>query len=217
MHCDKTPRGRDEGRRVAIKVSVRAIAAFIVPSALIVASACAPLRPPPPRTVRRVAVLPPCDATGAPLGGKSTSATIYGAPVESLGDILASAARDEITRCGIQVLDANLVEAASGARVPASPEMAAEIMAAAKLDATALFIRVRRWDFAYPTLRTDEIIASLDAMLVDPASRKVVWEVRRPTRPVPLHSQLMGGQADVVAAREVMREVFASCASRQPW
>jgi hypothetical protein len=136
--------------------------------------------------------------------------------VEGLGAILAAAARDELARRGFQVLEPSMVAAATGGRVPRSPEEAAEIAASAKLDATPLFIRVRRWEFAYPTMRTNEIIAALDAMLVDPASRKVVWEVRRPTKPIPLRGELVGSQADAVAASEVMRELFASVAPRPP-
>jgi hypothetical protein len=134
--------------------------------------------------------------------------------VEGLGATLAPAAREELARLGFQVLEPGVVSAATAGRAPASPEAAGEIVAAGKLDATALFIRVRRWEFAYPTMRTNEIIASLDAMLVDAASRKVVWEVLRPTSPVPLHGELLGSQADVVAAREVMRELFASITPR---
>jgi len=133
---------------------------LIMLGVLIGAFACAPRVAPPPNAVRRIAVLPP----GGPLGGRGTSVTTYGVTVESLGDVLASAARDEIARRGFQVLDPGLVETASGGRVRASPEMAAEIIASAQLDATALFIRVRRWEFAYPTLRTNEVIASLDAV-----------------------------------------------------
>ena len=69
-------------------------------SVLVGPFACAPRVAPPPNTVRRIAVLPPCDARGGPLGGRGTSATTSGAPVESLGDALASAARDEIARRG---------------------------------------------------------------------------------------------------------------------
>src|SRR5215467_2627560 len=130
----------------------------IVLGALLGASACAPRPAPPPSTVRRIAVLPPSDARGAPLA-QGTSATAYGTPVEGLGAILAAAARDELARRGFQVLEPNMVAAATGGRVPRSTEQAAEIASSAKLDATALFIRVRRWEFAYPTMRTNEIIA----------------------------------------------------------
>jgi hypothetical protein len=200
-----------------MRVSVgKSIAMLIILGTLIGPFACTPRVALPPNTVRPIAVLPPCDATGGPLGGRDTSITTYGAPVESLGDVLASAARDEIARRGFQVLDPGVVESASGRRVPASPEMAAEIIASTHLDATALFIRVRRWEFAYPTLRTNEIIASLDAVLVDPTTSKVVWETHRPVKPIQLHGELVGGQANVVAAQELMQEVFASLGPRRP-
>jgi hypothetical protein len=182
--------------------------ALMVVCALLGASACAP-RLAPPKTIRRIAVLPPCDATGTPLA-QGASATGYGSPVEGLGAILAAAARDELTRLGFEVLEPGVVATATAGRVPVSPEEAGQIVASGPLDATALFIRVRHWEFPYPTMRTNEILASLDAMFVDATSRKVVWEVRRPMKPVSLHGELVGGQADEVAAREVMRELFAS-------
>ena len=165
---------------------------LIMLGVLIGAFACAPRVVPPPNAVRRIAVLPP----GGPLGGRGTSVTTYGVTVESLGDVLASAARDEIARRGFQVLDPGLVETASGGRVRASPEMAAEIIASAQLDATALFIRVRRWEFAYPTLRTNEVIASLDAVLVDPTTSKVAWETPPPgqTGPAPRRARWGSGE-----------------------
>ena len=197
-----------------MSTNLRSTAVLIMLGALIWPFACAPTVGPPPKTVRRIAILPPCDATGAPLSERSASVGTYGAAVESLGKVLESAARDEIARHGFQVLAPGLVEAATGGRVPASPEMAAEIIASAKLDATALFMRARRWEFAYPTLRTNEIIASVEVMLVDPTVSKIVWEVRRPPKPVQLHGELIGSQADVVAAQEVMRELFASLGQR---
>jgi hypothetical protein len=63
-------------------------------------------------------------------------------------------------------------------------------------------------------MRTDEILVSLDAMLVDPSGR-VVWQVHRPTKPVPLHGALVAGQADAVAAQEAMKEVLASFGQRR--
>ena len=56
---------------------------LIVLGVLIGPFACAPRVAPPSNTVRRIAVLPPCDATGGPLGGRGTSVTTYEAPVES--------------------------------------------------------------------------------------------------------------------------------------
>ena len=192
----------------------RSTAVLIMLGALVWPLGCAPTVPPPPKTVVRIAILPPCDVTGAPLDVPSASAEPYGGAVEGLGEVLESAARDEIVRHGFQVLAPGVVEAATGGRVPTSPEIAAEIIASAKLDATALFMRVRRWEFSYPTMRTNEIIASLDVMLVDPRTSQIVWQVRRPPAPVQLHGEFIGGQADVVAAQEVMRELFASLGPR---
>lgn len=185
----------------------------VLAAALVAPLGCAPSVPPAPTTVRRIAVLPPCDATGRPLA-QGALVTTYAAPAEGLGTILASAAREELARQGFQIVDPRTVAAATAGRVPASPESAGEIVASGKLDATALFIRVRRWEFPYPTMRTNEIIAALDVMLVDAASRRIVWEVRRPTKPVPLHGELIGGQADTVAAQDVMSEVFAALGPR---
>src|SRR5579864_3815335 len=93
----------EDRKRFAMRVTAgKSTTMLIMLGALIGPFACAPRVAPPPPTVRRVAVLPPCDATGGPLGGRSPSVTTYGAPVESLGDILASAARDEIARRGCE-------------------------------------------------------------------------------------------------------------------
>jgi hypothetical protein len=187
----------------------------LLASVLVGSTGCAPAVAPAPATVRRVAVLPPSDATGAPLSPRAV-ADFDMTPTQSLGAILASEARTQLARQGFEVVDPTIVATATGGRVPSSPEMAAEILRSAKLDATILFMRVRRWEFPYPTFRTDEVIVSLDAMLVDPTSGQVVWRVRRPAKPVPLHGVAIGGQADAVAAAEVMKEVFASLGQRSP-
>jgi hypothetical protein len=54
-------------------------------------------------------------------------------------------------------------------------------------------------------------------MLVDPTTGEVVWQVRRRAKPVPLHGQLIGGQAAAVAAAEVMKEVFTPLGQHLPW
>src|SRR5260370_773443 len=83
---------------------------------------------------------------------------------------------------------------AAGRRVPSSPEMATEIVPSAKLDSNPLFMRVRRWEFPYSTMRTNEVIVSLDVILVDPTTGRIVWQVRRPPKPVPLYGELIGGR-----------------------
>jgi hypothetical protein len=187
----------------------------LLASVLVGSTGCAPAVAPAPATVRRIAVLPPSDATGAPLSPRAP-ADPDATPTQSLGAILASEARIQLARQGFEVVDPTLVERATGGRVPSSPEMAAEILRSAKLDAVVLFVRVRRWEFPYPTFRTDEVIVSLDAMLVDPTSGQVVWQARRPAKPVPLHAVAIGGQADAAAAQEVMKEVLAPLGRRLP-
>jgi hypothetical protein len=175
---------------------------------------CASRNSPPPPTIRRIAVLPPSDAAGGPLGQMRRGPDSYGAPWQSLSALLVGEATQQLGRYGFDVVDSAVVASTTQGRVPSNPETAAEIVRSAGLDATALFIRVRRWEFPYPTMRTSEILVSLDAMLVDPTSRQVVWEVHRPTKPVPLHGALIAGQAHAVAAQEVMREVLAPLGER---
>jgi hypothetical protein len=177
------------------------------------AAACAPTMVPIPDAVRRIAVLPPCDATGAPLSPTGSSG-LYNAPSESLARLLVSRAADQLARRGLEVVDPHVVDMATQARVPSSPEAAAAIVRSAKLDATPLFLRVRRWEWPYSTMNTTEILVALDAMLVDPVTERVVWQVNRSLKPVPLHGRLMAGQADAVAAEEVMKEVFSSIGRR---
>src|SRR5260370_22658673 len=163
----------------------------------------------------RMAILPPCDATGAPLSPRPP-AGVYATPIQNLAALLVSGAQNQIARHGFEVVDPRLVEMATGGRVPSSPEMAAEIVQSTKLDATALFMRVRRWEFPYSTMRTNEVIVSLDVILVDPTTAQIVWQVRRPPKPVPLYGQLIAVHADAVAADEVMKEVFAPLGQRLP-
>jgi hypothetical protein len=75
-------------------------------------------------------------------------------------------------------------------------------------------LRVQRWEWPYSTMHTTEIRVALDAMLVDPLTGQVMWQVHRPPKPVNLHGRLMAGQADAVAAEEVMKEVFSSIGRR---
>jgi hypothetical protein len=96
--------------------------------------------------------------------------------------------------------------------------MAAQIMEEAQLDATALYIEVRRWE---PTpsdrgMKADGVIVALDVTMVDPKTGKVLWEVHRPSRPVPLYGVVLTGQANVFVAETVMRDVFARLGSKQP-
>ena len=67
-----------------------------------------------------------------------------------------------------------------------SPQMAAQMMEEAHLDAAALYIEVRRWEPMPDSrgMKADGVIVALDVMMVDPKTRAVLWQVLRPSRPV---------------------------------
>jgi len=163
---------------------------------------------PAPKSVRRVAVLPPyypgdyCK-TARPMDG-----SLLRAPYVTVCDLLAAAARSELADQGFEVVEPWAVHGAAEDRVPTSPQMAAHMVGAAQLDATAMFIQVRQWQPNFEGMKTNGVIVALDVMLVDPKTGEVVWQVRRPPKPVPLYGVLLQGQADVFVAETVMREVL---------
>jgi hypothetical protein len=90
-------------------------------------------------------------------------------------------------------------------------------MEEAQLDAAALYIEVRRWE---PTpyergMKADGVIVALDVMMVDPKTGAILWQVHRPSQPVPLYGVVLTGQAHVFVAETVMREVFALLGSKR--
>jgi hypothetical protein len=183
---------------------------------LVGATACTPPTVTPlPSTVRRIAVLPPYQAGVAAGGAKSD---VPGLPSRTVGDVLARQARARLAEKGFEVLSPGVVNAATKDRVPTSPQMAAQIMEEAHLDAAALYIEIRRWE---PTpnsrgMKADGVIVALDVTLVDPKTGAILWEGHRPSRPVPLYGVVLTGQAHVFVAETVMKEVFALLGSKQP-
>jgi hypothetical protein len=188
-------------------------------SVLLTAMGCtsAVVTPMPP-TVRRIAVLPPyrLGATDAP------TASFDSDPLRPLGmtvgDVLAQQARARLAEKGLDVVAPSDVALATQDRVPTSPQVAAQITEAAHLDATALYIEVRRWE---PTpdsrgMKADGVIVALDVMMIDPKTGTILWQVHRPSRPVPLYGVVLTGQAHVFVAETVMREIFAQLGPRKP-
>jgi hypothetical protein len=180
--------------------------------------ACAPaVVTPLPQNVRRIAVLPPYQ----PGTADSRTGADSGLPVlqsMTVGDVLAQQARIRLAEKGFEVLNSSAVKVATKDLVPTSPEMAAQILREVNLDAAALYIEVRRWE---PTpdsrgMKADGVIVALDVMMVDPKTGRVMWQVHRPSRPVPLYGVVLTGQANVIVAETVMREVFASLGPIQP-
>ena len=187
-------------------------------SALLGAMCCTPpivtsLSP----TVRQVAVLPPYQI-GVAAARPGTSSDLVSLPSRTIGDVLAQQARARLEEKGFEVVEPAVVKIATKDRVPASTQMAAQILQEANLDAAALYIEVRRWE---PTpdargMKADGVIVALDVMMVDPNTGAILWEVHRSSRPVPLYGVVLTGQANVFVAETVMKEVFALLGSRQP-
>ena len=171
-----------------------------------------------PPTVRRVAVLAPYYRDAADAGSVYTDNNT-GRPIGlTVGDVLAQQARTRLTEKGFDVIEPGIMKMATKNRVPTNTQMAAQILEEAHLDATALYIEVRCWE---PTpnsrgMKADGVIIALDVTMVDPKTGTVLWQVRRPSRPVPLYGVVLTGHANVFAAETVMREVFASLESKRP-
>jgi hypothetical protein len=166
-----------------------------------------------PQSVRRIAVLPPYR-----LGGAVTESELLGLPSRTIESLLAQQARAQLTAKRFDVLEPGILKLSIKDRVPTSPQMAAQILQDAHLDAAALYIDVRRWE---PTpsdrgMKADGVIVALDVTLVDPKTGTILWHVHRPSRPVPLYGVGLTGQANVFVAETVMREVFAQLGSKQP-
>jgi hypothetical protein len=65
-------------------------------------------------------------------------------------------------------------------------------------------------------MKADGVIVSLDVTMVDPTTGGILWQVHHPSRPVPLYGVVLTGQANVLVAEMVMREVLASIKLSQP-
>jgi hypothetical protein len=169
---------------------------------------------PVPQTVRRIAVLPPYQPGAAARTGADDN--LPGLPTRTIGDLLAQQARARLAQKGFDVVEPSVVKLATKDRVPTSPKMAAQIAQGAKLDAAALYIEVRRWE---PTpdargMKADGVIVAVDVIMIDPSTGTILWEVHRPSRPVPLYGVVLTGQANTFAAETVMQEVFAQLGRR---
>jgi hypothetical protein len=100
---------------------------------------------PMPPTVRRIAVLPPYRV--GPDTSIADAETSLSFPIKmTVGDVLAQQARARLAEKGLDVVAPSVVTLATKDRMPTSPQMAAQIMEEAHLEATVLYIEVRRWE-----------------------------------------------------------------------
>jgi hypothetical protein len=166
------------------------------------------------QSVRRIAVLPPY-RPGAADARIAKSSDLAGLPSRTIEDLIAEQARARLAEKGFDVIEPSVVKFSTKDRVPTSVQMAGQILREVNVDAAALYIEVRRWQ---PTpyergMKADGAIVALDATLVDAKTGAILWQVRRPSRPVPLGGVLFTGQANILVAETVMREMFAQLRS----
>ncbi len=194
-----------------IQVSANVIIRIELIATLLGVVACAPaVVPPLPQNVRRIAVLPPYQRDATAERGSSADKDPVGLPNMTVGDVLAYQARLRLAEKGFEVLSPGAVKVTTKDRAPTSPPMAAQILRESNLDAAGLYIEVRRWE---PTpnsrgMKADGVIVALDVMMVDPKTGGILWQVHRPSRPVPVYGVMLTGQANVIVAETVMREIF---------
>jgi len=173
---------------------------------------------PLPPTVRRIAVLPPYRLGAADTRSTATESQLLGLPSRTIEDLLAQQARAQLQAKGFDVVAPTELKLATKDQGLTSPQMAAQILRQANLDGAALYIEVQRWEPMPDArgLKADGIIVTLDVAVVDPKTGKILWEVHRPSRPVPLYGVVLTDQAHLFVAETVMREIFAQLAPGKP-
>jgi hypothetical protein len=200
-------------------MGIRSLIGIGLVSVLLTAMGCTPLIVTPlPPTVRQIAVLPPYYPGASDTRAARSESDLVRPLQMTVGEVLAQQARARLAEKGLQVIESSVVKLATQDRVPTSPQVAAQIMEEAHLDASALYIEVRRWEPMPDSrgMKADGVIVALDVMMIDPKTGAVLWQVHRPSRPVPLYGVVLTGQANVFVAETVMREIFAQLGSRKP-
>jgi hypothetical protein len=169
--------------------------------------------PPVPAPVSRgqvIIVLPPNNQTRNRLsvsGPSSFGRLRADAGPDGVGDVLAREARRQLAERGFRVTSAATVNAAAEGHVPRTPHAAAEIAVHGKLDGLVLYLEIVQWEPDDP-IRTEHVIVGLSASLVDPPSRKVVWEFYRPPEAVATPGEATLEDANEAAARKVVAELL---------
>ena len=164
-----------------------------------------------PMAIHRIAVLAPENLTGDDLLITDISALeryAFHSERVTVADALAAYARAELALQAFEVVDPLIVERATEGRAPGSPRAAVELLRAAKLDAMAMVIQIRRWS-PEATVEVSAVIVDLDIMLIDPETGMVFWEARHPTRPEQVHAPLLRGEAYTIIAEKLIREMLA--------
>ena len=186
---------------------------LLVLSLTILTLSCArsPNVPSLPATVQTIAVLPPNNRTGDPLLIESDS---FWHPYAdrpgrvTVPDVLAAETREQLTRRGVKVTAPEVVAAALGMQTPRSIEEAADLAAQSKLEGSALYIEIRRWEPDMSPLHPQHIIVAVEARLLDPSTGQAFWTAQCPLHLVPTPGVATRWRAYTIAARKVAEELF---------
>jgi hypothetical protein len=178
---------------------------------LILSCARPPTVPPLPATIQKIAVLPPNNRTGDPLLIESASFLHPDADRPervTVPDALATEVREQLTRRGVTVIAPEVVIAAIGKQTPQSPEEAADLAARGKLEGSALYIEIRRWEAETSPFHPRYVVVALEARLLDTATGQTVWTAQRPLHPVSTPGVIVRWMAYTIAAHKVAEELF---------
>ena len=179
----------------------------------VAALGCHSVGPPPsPAGLHRVAVFPPVNRTGQDLlvtGGSLLERYAFATPRTDVPGVLGIALRAELTRRGIAVVPAAIVEAAAGSQTVATADAAAALMRRGHVTEPLLFVAVDRWEPDAPTEPTFVIVA-LDATLVEPETGAVRWHWHRRAAPVRTAGAVTRASAYEIAVDAVAAELLRS-------
>ena len=165
-----------------------------------------------PKTVQRVAVLPPNNRTADPLLVAGTSLLEKYATASArvtVSDVLAAELRTQLADHGFTVETAEAVTAATGGRTPGSQAAAVEIARRGGLEGGVLYVEIDRWE---PDAGTHPafVIVALRAALLDPTTGNAIWQTHRPAAPVATPGSVTLGTAYALAAQKMAEELVAS-------
>ena len=180
---------------------------------LVAFSVASCVRPPAPapQPMRSIAVVPPTNRTGDPLlitGTSFVEKYILETERYTVADALRVEAGTQLVQHGFDVVDSQVVNAATNSETPSSAQEAATLAARNHIEGAVLYIEIRRWE---PNVGTEPtfIIASVVATLVEPATGRILWTADHPSRPVQTPGIINLGAAYSVAAHTLMTEMLA--------
>jgi hypothetical protein len=186
--------------------------------AVLLAGCASVAPPPPPASVRSVAVFPPANRTGDGLlvaGSSLLEKYALHTDRVTVPDVLAAELRAALSHRGFSVVSPDTVHAATGGRTVTSPDAAAEIARKGHLDAPLLVVAIERWE---PDADTHPafVIVALEATLVDPATGAVLWSAHRRASPIATAGTVVLGTAYEIAAHQAAEELVGTWGEERP-